>query len=227
MFDIEKFRSSEFVLNILDEKRRGVFIPTNYLYREPLLEWLVPGKSSVTGDSYFYLPIELLEALMDLFFDTWHDEKINTTITSNSTNATVTTTLVVFGFIGNQRFNKVGAASVYVEDNHYFDKSGKMHFKSNYWKSQNKIVKALQLTSTATPLSLSLAKKNAISNMFNLFGRNLNRNNPIAENELSTGSDILLDDRLEPGEIEKQQYKNALLNNDLEKVEKFNQQYKF
>ena len=138
---------------------------------ETPIEWTTLGTSDISGQQYRYLPIDVLEALMDRIFGYcgWNDES-ETFITQTNSSATVTTTVnVIYGFVSIKR-SKSGVASVYVEDNFHW-KDGKMILHTN-----SKPIKAMQQLTTVTPLSLTEAKKNAIKNIANLFGRNLNRN---------------------------------------------------
>ena len=141
------------------------------LSMETPIEWTTLGTSEVNGQSYRYLPIEVLEAMMDRIFgySQWYDES-ETNIIQTSNSATVTTTVKIYYGCGTDCF-KTGVASVYVEDNYHWENNKiKMHTVGQ------KPTKALQMLTTTTPLSLTEAKKNAIKNIANIFGRNLNRN---------------------------------------------------
>jgi hypothetical protein len=137
------------------------------------LEWTTLGTSEVTGQQYRYLPIDVLEALVERVFSRQFIEtsSIETSITQTNNSAVVTTTVrFEYGFDCYSKKVTVGVASVYIEDNFHW-KDGKMILHTN-----SKPIKALQQLTTATPLSLTEAKKNAIKNIANIFGRNLNRN---------------------------------------------------
>jgi len=142
---------------------------------ETPIEWTVEGTSEVSGEKYRYLPINVLEALMDRVFGRHLLIDVESKIILTTLNSCVTVTTSValgYGFSKSIILRRQGVASVTVEDNFYYDKDGRMHFKT----PSKKPVKAMQLLSTATPLSLSEARKNAIKNICPLFGRNLNRN---------------------------------------------------
>lgn len=145
-----------------------------YLNQEPPSEWVMEGLSETTGEVYKYLSISTLEFLMETVFTGFDDKIVHQSITSVG-NSIIVTMSVELIFTDKVRFitcKKSGTASVTVMDNFYFDKEGKIKF---YNKGDKKPIKAAQLLRTATPLCFTEAKKNAIKNICNLFGRNLNR----------------------------------------------------
>ena len=174
-----------------------------YLQKEPPEEWIMEGISELTGEKYKYLSIEVLEFLMDTIFNLWEDKVLSSDFVFTNGSATVTVSVSI---PYNSFVSKSGIASITVMDNFYYDKVGVMKFRDSKIKRP---VRASELLRTATPLCFTEAKKNAIKNICNLFGRNLNRetleNVPRGTSEFQKEvADIII--------IRK--YENAVLNND-------------
>ena len=170
------------------------------------IEWTTIGVSESTGQQYRYLPIDVLEALVERVFGHKFTEtsSIETSIIHTNNSAVVTTRVrFEYGFDLYSKKVNVGVASVYVEDNYHWENGKiKMHTIGQ------KPTKALQMLTTATPLSLTEAKKNAIKNIANIFGRNLNRN--VAEALPEVHSDVIGDKtKPDPDVIILKKYKNA------------------
>ena len=178
----EAILSSEIIKKIKNEPEKF----WQLLSTETPVEWTLDGVSEQTGEPYKYLSIDTLELLMELIFGGFEDTIIyqnvnlqgNTGIVSISVQIEFTETKAYKDdypsekiLISHIKHKKSGTASITVMDNFYF-KDGTMKF---YERGAKKPLKAAQLLRTAVPLCLTEARKNAIKNICNLFGRNLNR----------------------------------------------------
>ena len=145
-----------------------------FLATETPVEWTLDGVSEQTGEPYKYLSIDTLELLMELIFGGFEDTIIYQNVNLQSNTGIVSISVQIEFVEKNQegtKHKKSGTASITVMDNFYF-KDNLMKF---YDKRAKKPLKAAQLLRTAVPLCLTEARKNAIKNICNLFGRNLNR----------------------------------------------------
>lgn len=190
------------------------------LQTETPLEWCNTGVNETTKEQYYYLRIEVLEALVERIFGGYEDIKCETQFLHTPTSIAVTSTVII-GFAFNNEFQKqkAGTATVVVSDNFYF-KDGQMKF----YAPNTPPLKAIEQLQTATPLSLTEARKNALKNICNLFSRNLNRKN---EDELPTIPFVKTEKKITPDAIVKQKYKNALKKEDVKAIEELELIYDF
>lgn len=185
----------------------------NYLQEEPPLEWTLEGTSELTNEKYRYIPIDILEFLAETVFGGYADKIINTTVQQIDKFIAITITVEVDYCVG----KKSGIATVVVENNYRFI-DGKLTLN----KGANKPIPAAFLLKTATPLCLTEARKNALKNICNLFGRNLNRN--IEEDVLPIIN--IADEKVEADFIIKKKYLNAVTSGDEKTKKEIESQYK-
>lgn len=216
----EEILSSEILKKIKNEPKNL----WNHLSTETPVEWTLDGVSELTGENYKYLSIDTLEFLMELIFHGNYGDKISFQSVSVQGNTATVSISVEIRFMERAEdleqvsfieHHKSGTASITVMDNFYFDKEGKMKF---YDKAKRPI-RAAQLLRTATPLCLTEARKNAMKNICNLFGRNLNREvlelvPQEAEKEKAPADIIIM-----------RQYENAIKNKDEKSIREIEAQY--
>lgn len=214
---ISIIENSEIFKALMEVKEDGQKL-SYYLKQEPPKEWVLEGISEVTKEKYKYLPIHVLEFLLEEIFGGFNDEIISQNIFSNSDNSITVTTSVIIQFAntdGRFVYRKSGTASITVKNNFYY-KEGVIKFTSD----SKKMIWAQDFLKTATPLSFTEAKKNAIKNFCNLFGRNLNRE--ILEFNQQDSSE---NGKIDADLVIKKKYENAISKKDFTTAQEIENNY--
>lgn len=165
---------------------------------------LVMEYISESEEVYKDIPIQTLEAMMDYFFGALgsSDEIKGASVYNNIVTATVRVHFSA-GRVSEGIASGLAASQVV-----YYESEG---------VKMNKILSADAHLKTLVPEMVTLAKKNAIKRIANIFGRNLNRSMEVGE--------VILKAKAEPDQIILRKHKNALKKGDLKVVEEIEQNY--
>lgn len=172
------------------------------LLKEPPEEIVETTFNEVTGEEYKHIPIETLEAMLDYFFGVnGHSFQYKFKINNNGL-ITVKGELNLGNFFGSGFYSCFWGSAVRTV------KPKAIIVKDYTGENVPIILSADEQMRTALPLTVTEAKKNAIKNVANLFGRNLNR----GEQKLSSGLKLAFPvggNKMKPDTIIIQKYKVA------------------
>lgn len=187
------------------EALTGEMKKEDVLLIEPPAE-IVIEQQSEDGSFYKTIPIETLEAMMDLFFD-GYDDKIESLEVEKFDNHAIITVMVNISYGGG--FMHSGSQRSGVAVNNVESVVGVNN-------GQFTVVHYTMLLKTSAPLTVTDAKKNAIKSIANIFGRNLNRDTQILIDPRAVKKGAFK--KIEPDVIILKKYENAKKNKDTKTI---------
>lgn len=180
------------------------------LLSEPPKELVIESVSDVTGDTYRQVPIEHLEAVMDILFPGSVTD-FSVSVTEKECHADVRADVTVtFGnFMTGRKWKGVSFDTV---------KDEAVIRRKDDGTVYPAIIKYNELLKNRVPLAITEAKKMAIRNIANVFGRNLNRGESLL-------AEHVVFQKVEPDAVILKKYKNAKKKGDEKTVSEIESTY--